>query len=321
MGNLSRRPRVVPAGGRARGRQPFIPLPEDNRMLDSLLADLRIAARRLRATPGFTLAGAICIALGIAANATIFSLADSLLFRPMAGVGDPVGLVEVGRSQDGSGSDTFGYPTLTALQGARTLDLAGWTFIPMAVGGDDGADGVLGLQVTDNYFEVLSVPMQLGRAFVPGESGVGAGTNAIVLGDALWRARFEADPSILGREIRVNGTTATVIGVAAEGFTGSIGVMRASAWVPFGMTAGGFADDPSLESWGSAFVLSVGRRARPVSYGRPGRARNSSGIDGWTGWRSIREALRGQGVVGERPASGLPVSHGVRAVQPLHGRS
>ena len=77
--------------------------------------------------------------------------------------------------------------------------------------------------------------------------------------DALWRRRYEADPSVIGREVTVNGTPATVIGVAASRFAGTLGVVRAEAWVPFGMTAGGFAAEELLINWRSNFILGVGR--------------------------------------------------------------
>ncbi len=273
-------------------------------MFDGLVSDLRYATRRLAASPGFTLAAAMCVALGIGANTAIFSLADALLLRPLPGVTDPGALLEVGRSQDGSGSDTFAFPTLTALsESARTVDLAGWTFTPLALGGDAEPEGLMGLLVTDNYFDVLKAPMQLGRGFAPGESGTVGSASIVVISDRIWRTRYEADPAIVGREIRVNGAVAAVIGVAAPGFAGSVAVIRADAWVPFGMTAGGFRDEDDLTGWRNNLVLGVGRL-------RDGESVATAGEElGGLMAALVAEhgdALRGQGVV-VHALGGLPV--------------
>lgn len=229
-------------------------------MFDSFVSDLRYAARRLAASPGFTVAAAMCIALGISANTAIFSLVDALLLRPLPGVTDPGALLEVGRSQDGAGSDTFSFPALAALsESSRTVALAGWTFAPLALGGDGAPEAVMGLLVTDNYFDVLSTPMQLGRGFARGESSTVGSAPLIVISDWLWQTRYAADPAIVGREVRVNGGMAAVIGVTAPGFAGSVAVLRADAWVPFGMTAGGFRDEDDLTGWNNHLILGVGR--------------------------------------------------------------
>jgi len=273
-------------------------------MFDSFISDLRYATRRLAASPGFTLAAAMCVALGISANTAIFSLADALLLRPLPGVTDPGALLEVGRSQDGSGSDTFAFPTLTALsESTRTVDLAGWTFTPLALGGDTAPEGLMGLLVTDNYFDVLEAPMQLGRGFAPGESGTVGSAPLIVISDRIWQNRYEADPEIVGREVRVNGVVATVIGVTAPGFAGSVAVIRADAWIPFGMTAGGFRDEDDLTGWRNNMILGVARLHEGESVATAGQE-----LDGLMTALVAEhgDSLRGQGVV-VHALGGLPV--------------
>lgn len=284
---------------------PFHPNPQDHPMLDNLFSDLRYSTRRLAASPGFTLAAALCVAVGVGANTTIFSLVDAILLRPLPGVTEPASLLEVGRSQDGSGSDTFGYPAITALmESSATVDIAGWNFTPVALGGDGVSEAALGMQVTDNYLDVLGAPLQLGRGFAPGESSPVDGAAVIVLSDSVWPNRYSADPLVLGRQVRVNGTVATVIGVVGPGFGGTYGVIRAEAWVPFGMVAGGFASADSLNSWPNNFVLGVGRLRQGVGIEA---AREELGalmaglVDGHP------DAMRGQGVV-VNPLGGLPVN-------------
>jgi len=273
-------------------------------MFDSFLSDLRYAARRLAASPGFTLAAATCVALGISANTAIFSLVDALLLRPLPGVTDPGALLEVGRSQDGAGSDTFAFPALTALsESSRTVDLAGWTFTPLALGGETASEALMGLLVTDNYFDVLAAPLQLGRGFAPGESGTVGSPPLILISDRIWQTRYEADSEIVGREVRVNGAMATVIGVTAPGFAGSVAVIRADAWMPFGMTAGGFRDEDDLTGWRNNFVLGIGRLRDGESVATAGQELGGlmTALVAEHG-----EALHGQGVV-VHALGGLPV--------------
>ncbi len=170
--------------------------------VDLLLSDLRYAMRRLAAIPGFTVAAVLCVAVGVGANTTIFSLANGILLRPLPGVAEPERLLEVGRSQEGRDSDTFGYPSLEALRaGSRTTEIAGWTFAPMAFGGGSAAEAVLGVQVTDNYFNVLGVQLTQGRVFRPEETGPGSGVAVAVISDALWARRYQRDPEVVGREV------------------------------------------------------------------------------------------------------------------------
>lgn len=132
--------------------------------------NLRHAVRLLGRNPLFATTSVLSLALGIAASATIFSLADTLLFAPPAGVRDPSRVVDVGRSSPGSGFDnTMSHPAFTYLQ-AHTQSLAALAAVefagrPMSLVVDGGGERVIGTLVSANYFNVLGTRPAIGRFF------------------------------------------------------------------------------------------------------------------------------------------------------------
>src|ERR1044072_235641 len=194
----------------------------------ALAHDLRHAARALRRRPLFAQPGGLSIALAIAGNAAIFSLADALLLRPAVGVADPGRLVDLGRTDRGAGFDTLSYPNYADLRDHNQVftGLAPYDFraIPLGMEADGGADRVFASAVTGNYFNVLGTPMAIGRGFLAAEDRPGHGA-------AVWRGRFGAAPRVLGRVVRLNGTPFTVVGVAPPGFRGNT-VAAADLWIP-----------------------------------------------------------------------------------------
>jgi predicted permease len=222
-------------------------------MFDGFRQDVGYALRTLAHAPLFTLTAIASLAIGIAGNATIFSLADAVLLRPLPGIAEPGRLVQIGRTQSGSGFDNMSYPNYTDLRARSTVFESLAAFRPEAdalgLGVGDGARRVHGAFVGDSYFRVLGVPLALGRGFSADEDRPGGPAHVAVLSDRLWRDVFAGAPGVVGREIRVNGQPVTVIGVAAGGFTGHT-VSRADLWLPLtlhpsltGRTAGqGFPD-------------------------------------------------------------------------------
>jgi putative ABC transport system permease protein len=207
--------------------------------MDHLLKDLRHGVRMLRRSPGFALVALVVFALGIGANAAIFSVVHAVLLQPLP-YPDPSRLVRVWHTppQEGfPGRKTF------AVSNANYLDweaqnhvfekMALIGFASLNASGDGEPQAIPGARVTENFFTVLGARPALGRTLTPGDFRPGA-EPAIVLGDALWRTRFGADPHVVGREIRLNDQAFRVVGV-----------MRpadrlpdfASAWVPYVMDA------------------------------------------------------------------------------------
>ncbi len=211
------------------------------RWLDDAARDLRHAGRLLRRNPLFTLTAALSLAVGIGANTTMFTVADALLFQPAAGVGQPDRLVDIGATRARGGFGPSSYPNYIDIR-ERTEALDGvYAYSrfpqPMSVGGTGaslGVESVFGSIVTLNYFTVLRTVPAAGRLFGPSDEEGPAASPVLVLSHRFWSRRFNADRSIVGGTLRLNGRAFTVTGVAAEGFHGT-GVRAIDVWVPVNM--------------------------------------------------------------------------------------
>jgi predicted permease len=201
-----------------------------------MLRDIRFAIRQLVKSPGFTLTTVATLALGIGALTTVMTWTNAVVFNPWPQVRDAQSLrflsatvmqgsgysvhqdaVQFVRQNAKSFSDAAGFDTATV-----NLDLPGAQ--PEAV--------QAGL-VNSNYFQVLGVRPQVGRFFqADANDRVYGAHDELVLSDGLWRERFGADPSVIGRVVNINRHPFTVIGVAPAGFWGIYGGMAEAAWVP-----------------------------------------------------------------------------------------
>jgi len=200
-----------------------------------MLNDLRYAVRTLRQNPGFAFTAIVSIALGIGANATIFSLADGLVFRPL-----PVpkaSQVVTLRSRTPTGTfGEFSYADYADFRDRiRSFDgLIAYQLAPCGFAADSKTQPRLkyGYLVSGNFFRVLGVEPRLGRGFrieedrVPGEDAV------VVLAHDFWKNEYSADPGVVGRSVRLNGLDFTVIGVTPESFTGMDQLLRPAFFVP-----------------------------------------------------------------------------------------
>ncbi|HYX19601.1 MAG TPA: ABC transporter permease, partial [Thermoanaerobaculia bacterium] len=201
--------------------------------------DLRHGLRMLRRTPGFTLVALVVFALGIGANAAIFSIVHAVLLQPLP-YPEASRLVRVWHTPPQSG---FPGVKTFAVSNANYLDweAQNHVFEKMALiggdvlnwAGDAEPQSITAARVTPDFFSVLGASAALGRTLTADDFRPGA-ERAIVLGDALWRTRFGSDPRVVGREIRVDGGMVRIVGVmgAADRLP-----EFASAWVPFVMDA------------------------------------------------------------------------------------
>ncbi len=205
--NLARRwwRRTSPNRGR-RGVAP--PSPRGN-PLDTLLQDFHYAARGLLSRPGFALVALTTLALGIGANAAIFSVVHGVVLRPLP-YEDPDRLVRFAPDQLFSND----VREAAALQAgiADTLRLAAYGRSMATLTGSVDAEVVRGASVSDNHFEVLGARPLLGRTFLPGEGEPGR-ARVIVLTHGLWQRRYGGDPAIVGESIEISGVPYEVIGV------------------------------------------------------------------------------------------------------------
>ena len=203
-------------------------------MLDLLRQDVRYATHALVRSPLFTLVSVLSIAIGVGATTGIVTLANTLLLRPPPGVGHPDRLATVGRTVDGRGFDNFSYPTFVDYRSAGSLSgLAAMHVDPRSVSlaGPGGGEPIQMSAVSGNLFEVLEARAALGRFFTMDEDRAPGANPVVVLSHAFWTRRFQADPSIVGQPIVLNGSPFTVVGVAAERFQGPF-VLAPDIWVP-----------------------------------------------------------------------------------------
>jgi predicted permease len=188
--------------------------------------------RSFRRQRGFTAAVIVSIALGIAANATVFSLVNGLLLGALP-VREPARLLVFNDGRSTSYPDYADYRDQTS--GVFEGVGAHFPFVPASVGGRGEPERIFGQLVSGNWFSVAGVTPALGRGILPGEDKVPGRDAVIVLGDSLWRRRFAADPSIVGRPILVNGQPFTVIGVTPRGFRGTDRGIVPEFWAPIAM--------------------------------------------------------------------------------------
>jgi predicted permease len=283
-------------------------------MLDSWLQDVRYAARLLRRSPVFAATAALSLAIGIGANTTIFTIANTLLFKPPAGVSEPDRLVDVGRSQDGQGFDNGSYPNYLDIQSRNAVFDGVYAYRPgpepMSLGGRDGAERIFGNLVTLNYFSVLGTRPLVGRMFGADDAHQPGAAPVVVLSHHFWMRRFTGDGSLVGRQIDLNGRPFTVIGVAPAGFHGT-SPLTADVWVPLTMVAEVMPRRSAsiLTSRASVWLL-MGARLKPGVSIR--QAQSELENIGRALEREFPEANRGKGLrvvaLSPIPGNGAPVA-------------
>ena len=200
--------------------------------LASVGQDIKFAARSLRKRPGFAITVLLTLALGIGANAAIFSVVDAVLLKPLpfAQPDRLVHLWETFQSKVDNRSEAS-YPDYLDWRARNHsfTDLAGYHGAGF-VFGTEHPQIVRAAKTTANFFDVLGVHAAIGRTFAPGEDAVGA-PRRVLLGYGFWERSFAGDRSVIGRTITLDGTTATVIGVLPKEFQfARLG--DASIWAP-----------------------------------------------------------------------------------------
>jgi predicted permease len=198
-----------------------------------LQQDLAYTIRRLSRSPGFALAVILSIGLGIAANATIFSMVSRFVLRP-APVGNPSTLLTLHTLHDGDRCcNNFPEPVFEDVRDqARSFSgVAAYNeLVPASIGGSGEPERVWGQAASANFFDVLQIPMTLGRGFLREEEN----RQVIVLSHRLWQRRFASNRAIAGKTVSLSGRPYTVVGVARAGFRGIDLILDSEFWVPLG---------------------------------------------------------------------------------------
>jgi predicted permease len=213
------------------------------RWLHDLGADLRYALRAMRRSPGYATAVALTLGLGIGVNGMTAGYVNALLFRPIPAP-EPEQLVALfTRNTRTGGAHQLGYRDYQDFRDSGVFaGLAGASGVPLNVvvasaSRSAAADMVWGEMVTENYFSVLGMAPAAGRFFRETDAPQGANPFVVLSYDS-WRRRFQLDPGIVGRLVRINGTEFTITGVAPPGFRGlrRFGFWP-EMWAPIGMHA------------------------------------------------------------------------------------
>ncbi len=203
----------------------------------TVLRDLQYGARSLLRQPGFAVVGVLLLSLGIGLNTAIFTLVDTLVFRPLP-VAQPDRLVAVFTTgEDGTGTETTSYQDFKDLRtSTNTLsDLVGYSLMFGSFSAQGAPRLAMGEVVTTNYFQALGVPLAMGRAFRP-EEEVGEGAHPVaVVSDRMWRLTFGGRPNVVGEKFRLRNRTYEVIGVAAASYPGLVPGISTELWIPISM--------------------------------------------------------------------------------------
>ena len=226
-----------------------------------LWQDLRFGARQLFRSPGFAFVALISLALGIGANAVIFSLVSTCLLRPLP-ISHPQQVIEIsqGKRNDPSYSQSMSYPDYKDLRDRNQVlsALAVFRFAPMSLSHNGANERVWGYLVSENYFDLLGVRPFLGRTFLPEEGSAPNAHPVAVLSYGCWQRRFGSDPAIVGNPVMINGHSFTAVGVAPANFTGTESVFTPEFWIP-SMMQEWIESSNGMASRGNGQWLAIGR--------------------------------------------------------------
>lgn len=229
--------------------------------LHSIYSDCCYGLRQLRQSPGFTAVAILTLALGIGANAAIFSLISTFLLRPLP-IRHPeqVFAIHQGKQNDSSYSQQISYPNYKDIRDRNQSlsDLAVFRFDPMSLSHNGSNERVWGYLVSANYFDLLGVKPLLGRVFLPEEGITPNARPVVVMTYGCWRRRFAGNPAIVGSSIHINGHPFTVVGVAPPDFTGTETVFMPEFWVP-SMMEGWIESCCGLDGRGNGSWFGLGR--------------------------------------------------------------
>lgn len=246
--------------------------------MEVLLQDLRYGLRMLLKSPGFTAVAILTLALGIGANTAVFSVLDAVLLKmlPISHAEQLVVLGDPSRIHSTSNGtptlDHFSYPLYRELRDGTQA------FSGLFASGDPGrldvqldspaAEGpelANGRVVTGNYFPVLGVNPLIGRTFTASDDLTPGASPLVVISYGYWKRRFNLDPTVIGRTVRLNKYPFTVIGVAPAGFGGEIVERAADLWIPMSMQAQVMRGREYLETPNTSWLQVIGRLKPGVS--------------------------------------------------------
>jgi putative ABC transport system permease protein len=240
--------------------------------------DLRFALRQMRKSPGFTLVIVLSLAVGIGANAVVFTWIGATLLNAIPAAARPEQLaVLMPEHRTGGSSDTMSLLDIEALAAEGNvfsgITASQYGTVQVRLGRD--YEWLWGQSTMANFFEVLGVRPALGRSFLPGEDRPGAADQVAVISHRFWQERFEGAASVLGKVIEINQRSVTIVGVAPPGFVGTMGGLRLDLWVPLGTQFAAAELQPRYLSRSNRWLHTVARLAPGVSHREADSAANA----------------------------------------------
>src|SRR5262245_25616177 len=235
--------------------------------MQTLIQDLRFGARTLLKKPGFTLIAIITLGLGIGANTAIFSLVNTVMLRPLP-VAAADRIVEVIPLGKGSNIGAFSYPLYKDFRDKNeVLDgLATYFFAPMSLSRNGVNERAWGYLVSGNYFDVLGLRAIRGRMFTQEEDRVPGANPVAVVSYGCWQRRFGGASNLVGKTIKLNGHDFTIVGVAPEGFRGTVLIYEPEIYAPMMMAKQIAPTDSNwLENRGNSGIFGFGRLKKGVT--------------------------------------------------------
>jgi putative ABC transport system permease protein len=222
----------------------------------------------LRKRLGFTVIAVLSLAVGIGANTAIFTLVNASILREDLDLVDrPEELLDLFLTTADQEYVPLSYPTVEDLRDGTAGVFSGFaesTFLPVQIDGADGVEGVFVEVVTGDSFPTIGVEALLGRVIGPVDDVAPGGHPVVMLNYGYWQRRFARDPSIIGRELRVNGRAYTIIGIAPADYPGSGRWVETALYVPAAM-ADELAGEDLLDNRGSSGWFGKARLAPGVT--------------------------------------------------------
>jgi predicted permease len=212
-----------------------------SRIIVDLFRDLRYGARLLRRSPAFTTVATLSLALGIGGAAAVFTLINAVVIRTLP-VPEPSQLFVATKQLGAEPSTRYSWPAFERARDevkgrAEVAAATNASGMQIRVGGSrtPAERGDVAL-VSGEYFEVLRQQPQAGRLLTPADNRTVGGHPVVVISDGFWRRRLGGAPNVVGRELVINGSSFSIVGITAKGFFGTtVSLTSPDAWIPLMM--------------------------------------------------------------------------------------
>ena len=199
--------------------------------MGTLLRNLKYGLRMLASKPGFSATAVIVLAFGIGANTAVFSLVNTLLLKPLL-IHKPEELVGVYSRSVHNPDDyrVFSYAEYSGLRESNAVfsSLMAHSLAMVGLSEGETARRTFADVVSSNYFATFGIPLFRGRAFSAAEERPGSSSDAVIVSYNYWK-KTGSDPDLLGKTLRINSRILTVVGITAEGFSGTSALLESGA--------------------------------------------------------------------------------------------